>query len=899
MPKVDSPHSTIYYPDKKKSIVMPTVSPENVVWKTPGSSLAKSYPLAQWNKNWEDARKQLHPYYGSVGATYYANTGMPWLASDARKAVLTEWFWQPIRGQPRRIDTNELRKYANTVWVQSIVMTILNQISSFDWDIIPKEDGQYDEAIEEEIKRVKNFFENPNKNKQSIEDVLRTWIKDVLEIDAGVLVKVFTIDSYDFEHLEPRSGAPLLKPLICPECNGIGSGSQKSFKIKASATIDSIAKAVDLPEEFEVKGEGDNVKTYKVLKPDYESTKNKMLEIVSYNSPSDANVLMPCPFCNGTGSGRKLTELYAYDGASFLADADRTGWVYGYWQYSYAIPAHPMWFNRDEIIYFKNNPRSMSVYGFSAVQSSLETIKALEYSVKHNMALFIDGAVPDGVVSVEDMDDAELTRMKTTWENDLKGQPHKVVFLNKKTTFSPFAFNNRDMQFLEGQMSAWKQVIANFNLAPVDLGITDDLNRATAGNQAEQSRRKAIRPLLKKMERLINKNVLPELQAFDTKFSFIINDPVEERMKADLYEVQTRIGYKSIDEIRLENGLPPLPSESVLSPFENDLRTSFDVKPTGEGGKPSETRGIDDMQSERENSSDDVTEKKKLSKDYQYPIQPQESFITTVQNLSTPHPYALPKQGHVNTQYPYDKMNMSSIVCPGCGYTTLSPVEGMVGSAAAEEKNYECSRCNRNYTENDLAQAILAQQQMNERKSRGDPLAPKVVADTQTTGERIHTHKNVELDLLKEVKNVTIEEWLGFKHAPILEYIKKFIESYKFEYLKASDSVKSRIKKIFEEAFTKGLNLHQLSKKLINLGFSESESVTMARTETIRFANEGKLMQAEESDFKKVIFTATTDSRTCEICTGLNGKEFYIRKAKGVIPGQTHDRCRCTWRVKV
>ena len=88
--------------------------------------------------NWDITKKELNPYYGVVGGAHYATTGMPWLSADARKAVLTEWFWQPIRGQPRRVDTNELRKYSNTLWVQSIVMTILNQISSIPWDVVPK-----------------------------------------------------------------------------------------------------------------------------------------------------------------------------------------------------------------------------------------------------------------------------------------------------------------------------------------------------------------------------------------------------------------------------------------------------------------------------------------------------------------------------------------------------------------------------------------------------------------------------------------------------------------------------------------------------------------------------------------------------------------------------------------
>jgi hypothetical protein len=42
------------------------------------------------------ARKAANPFTGAVAQGYWSATGMPWVASDGRKGVLTEWFWQPI-----------------------------------------------------------------------------------------------------------------------------------------------------------------------------------------------------------------------------------------------------------------------------------------------------------------------------------------------------------------------------------------------------------------------------------------------------------------------------------------------------------------------------------------------------------------------------------------------------------------------------------------------------------------------------------------------------------------------------------------------------------------------------------------------------------------------------------
>lgn len=41
--------------------------------------------------------KPTAPFTGGVTGNYWTQTGSPWVSDEARKAVLTEWFWQPIR----------------------------------------------------------------------------------------------------------------------------------------------------------------------------------------------------------------------------------------------------------------------------------------------------------------------------------------------------------------------------------------------------------------------------------------------------------------------------------------------------------------------------------------------------------------------------------------------------------------------------------------------------------------------------------------------------------------------------------------------------------------------------------------------------------------------------------
>jgi HK97 family phage portal protein len=488
--------------------------------------------LSETEKKLTSTHKDINMFTGVVSGNYWTQTGMPWVTSEGRKAVLTEWFWQPIRGQPRRVDTNELRQFCQTFWCQSCVRTIIEEITSMDWDIIPKDENVY-EAVEEEIESVKEFLKAPNKNGDSWESILRALIKDILELDAGCLIKVFDINSYDFDQLEPKSGAPLLKPL----------------------------------------------------------------------------------------GQRKMLELYARDGASFLIEADKFGFERGYWQYSYQIPAHPMWFSKDEVIYIRQHPRSMSVYGYAVPQAIMDLIKSLHYSTLYNKRFFEETSIPDGALALLDTNEAEFKTFLNYWNNEFKAQPHKIAVMNKDMKWQPFSISNRELEFLETQKWYYRLVIGAFGLTPAELGITDDLNKSTSATQAEVSKRKAIRPLLTLLEQAINTGILPELNALEVEFTFIYDDPVEKSQRLGNWEKELNLGLKTINEVRVEEGLAPVAwgdTPANLRP----VQTSFgqeEGRPalggTERPEQPSEDQGGDMVEEAQSHDYEDTLDREQQAKE--------------------------------------------------------------------------------------------------------------------------------------------------------------------------------------------------------------------------------------------------------------------------------------------
>ena len=109
--------------------------------------------------------------------------------SEDKLPIAPEWFFYSPYGAPRSENITEIRQYAKSPYVQMIINTIQKQITNLEYDIITANDEDDAEAYAEDIKFIKSFLKYINRNGDSLNDVMKHAIRDVLEIDAGVWVK--------------------------------------------------------------------------------------------------------------------------------------------------------------------------------------------------------------------------------------------------------------------------------------------------------------------------------------------------------------------------------------------------------------------------------------------------------------------------------------------------------------------------------------------------------------------------------------------------------------------------------------------------------------------------------------------------------------------------------------
>jgi HK97 family phage portal protein len=105
---------------------------------------------------------------------------------------MSTWFYAPQLGQPRGgTPVSVMRQFAQTPQVAMCIKTIIDEISGIPYSIVPKRG--YDDSFNEDIKlEIEEFLRYPNRNGESFTTIIKALLKDILEIDAGVIVKTFS-----------------------------------------------------------------------------------------------------------------------------------------------------------------------------------------------------------------------------------------------------------------------------------------------------------------------------------------------------------------------------------------------------------------------------------------------------------------------------------------------------------------------------------------------------------------------------------------------------------------------------------------------------------------------------------------------------------------------------------
>ncbi len=268
-----------------------------------------------------------------------------------------------------------------------------------------------------------------------------------------------------------------------------------------------------------------------------------------------------------THDGARPFELWAVDGTAIQVDAQWPGDPetprYGFHTGRIGTDAVTPLLD-SELIYIRLNPRTHTAFGLGRLEVAFETISQLLSAGRYagrlasntvaQYALWLDEATPE-----------QHDRLIRWWQDEIEGTGRvPVLSCEKKPEVLRFAGGTDADLRLQWQDFLVRMIGNAFELPPMLLGLAGDVNRATAGEMADDAFQGAVVPVARLVAEHISRDLFGKCIGW-REFEFAFND-LETRNQQEEVNMQVQLlnaGVLSVAEVRAQRGLPPLANSEV------------------------------------------------------------------------------------------------------------------------------------------------------------------------------------------------------------------------------------------------------------------------------------------------------------------------------------------------
>lgn len=217
-------------------------------------------------------------------------------------------------------------------------------------------------------------------------------------------------------------------------------------------------------------------------------------------------------------------------------------------------------------------------YGVSELELLVSLITGHLNAEYYNQAYFTQGFSAKGILHIKaSLNRRKLETVRQQWQHMIRGARNSFqtpIFAgNDDVKWIPLTQNHNDIGF-EGWMRYLTTLIcAIYQIDPAELGIyfsqeggSKGMNGDNTDAKLSQSKDKGLHPLMRHLESYINENII---KPFDSRFVIRFTGLADETLKQTLDRQEKEVKFKkTVNEIRAEDGLPPLPGmdDVILDP---------------------------------------------------------------------------------------------------------------------------------------------------------------------------------------------------------------------------------------------------------------------------------------------------------------------------------------------
>lgn len=230
-------------------------------------------------------------------------------------------------------------------------------------------------------------------------------------------------------------------------------------------------------------------------------------------------------------------------------------------QIIYGLPMVDL--DESELMYVPMRPRSdLPIFGYPGTEQILVEASEAVRKTFYQLNFWAEGTIPDLIVTVPE---TWTPRQIAMWQAHMDGLLSGNTALKSKMRFIPGGMKPFDIKNSSGE-SLWSQRdetlvrLACYAYSVSPAPFVKMLNRSTAQNAQQMAEEEGLWPLMSYWKDDIIDPIIQERFGYDDiEFTFLPKPEPDQEKAAKIHDMKVKNGEYSINEVRDEDGLEPIP----------------------------------------------------------------------------------------------------------------------------------------------------------------------------------------------------------------------------------------------------------------------------------------------------------------------------------------------------
>jgi HK97 family phage portal protein len=268
-------------------------------------------------------------------------------------------------------------------------------------------------------------------------------------------------------------------------------------------------------------------------------------------------------------SGRKPVEIWPLDPTAVSVVKSKENYIDHYTFRNEAgadIRLEP-----SEVIHFMHfNPQNQ-YRGRGTVEAASLAIDTDTFAAEWQRNFFGNSAMPAAILKTTGkVSDEQYNRILGSWNAKFRGyqNSNKLAILDGGLEYTSLTPTSREMQFSESRKNTRDEILAIFRVPKVVLGITEDVNLASAKASEYTFNKFVIKPKMQFFVSRLNEFFLPLFGLNENDWRFTYADPIPENLDEKRLDRDSGVNnsYITINEARamMSPAMPALPEGDVI-----------------------------------------------------------------------------------------------------------------------------------------------------------------------------------------------------------------------------------------------------------------------------------------------------------------------------------------------